>query len=390
MRVLVATTAGAGHFGPLMPFARALEHAGHDVAVAAPESFAAAVARAGFVHRPFADAPADAMGAVFAGLQGLSDDEGNEVVVRDVFGRLDAQAALPGLRALVDEWWPDLVVRESSEFASYVVAQAAGVPCVEVAVGLAAFDERFLPLLEAPLAELGAEGGVSRLQSAPRLSLVPELLEDPSATGSSRTRRFRDTERSTKADALPDWWAGASGPLVYVTFGSVAGGLGLFPDFYHQVLSAVCDLPIRILVTIGDAGAPEALQPLPGNVHVENWWPQQEVMPHTDALIGHGGFGTTLTALASGVPMVVLPLFADQPHNAARVAAVGAGLALDGGGAAIGQLNAALQRVLADQSFRDNARRVADEVDRLPPASASVPFLEELTGYGRVAYSGAP
>ncbi|MDQ3640552.1 MAG: glycosyltransferase, partial [Actinomycetota bacterium] len=98
MRVLVATTAGAGHFGPVVPFARALTRAGHDVVVAAPTSFAAAVERAGFVHRPFADAPVDAMGAVFAGLRGLSNEEGNEVVVREVFGRLDAQAALPGLR----------------------------------------------------------------------------------------------------------------------------------------------------------------------------------------------------------------------------------------------------------------------------------------------------
>ena len=276
MRVLVATTAGAGHFGPVVPFARALSHAGHYVGVAAPASFAAAVARAGFIHRPFADVPADAMGAVFAGLRGLSNEEGNEVVIRDVFGRLDAQAALPGLRVLIDEWRPDVVVRESSEFASYVVAQAAGVPCVEVAVGLAVFDERFTPLLEAPLAEMGAVGGVSRLQSAPRLSLVPEWLEDPNATGSGRTRRFRSDERSTTAAPLPDWWAGASGPLVYVTFGSVAGGLGLFPDFYQEVLSAVSDLPIRVLVTIGDAGDPEVRQPLPGNVHVENWWPQQK------------------------------------------------------------------------------------------------------------------
>ena len=380
MRVLVATTAGAGHFGPLVPFALALQDAGHDVVVAAPRSFAAAVAGAGFVHRSFADAPADAMGAAFAGLRGLSNEEGNEVVVRDVFGRLDAQAALPGMRAIVDEWRPALIVRETAEFASHVAAQAAGLPCVEVAVGLAVFEERFLPLVEAPLAEMGAKGGVPGLQSAPRLTLVPELLEDPSATGSRRTRRFRDGARSTTADPLPDWWAGALDPLVYVTFGSVAGGLGLFPDFYQQVVSAVSDLPIRILLTIGDAGDPKILQPLPGNVHIENWWPQQGVMPHAHAMIGHGGFGTTLTALASGVPMVVLPLFADQPHNAARVAAVGAGIALEGGGAAIGQLHEALLRVLHEESFRHNARRIAEEVDRLPPASESVPFLEELAG----------
>jgi UDP:flavonoid glycosyltransferase YjiC (YdhE family) len=40
-------------------------------------------------------------------------------------------------------------------------------------------------------------------------------------------------------------------------------------------------------------------------------------MPHARAMIGHGGFGTTMTGLANGVPMVVVPLFAmDQFFNA--------------------------------------------------------------------------
>ena len=62
MRVLVATTANDGHFGPLLPFARACADAGHEVAVAAPESYAVAVRRAGFEHRPFGDAPPELIG----------------------------------------------------------------------------------------------------------------------------------------------------------------------------------------------------------------------------------------------------------------------------------------------------------------------------------------
>lgn len=380
MRVLVATTAGAGHFGPMTPFASALRAAGHHVAVAAPASFAAAVGRAGFAHHAFADASPEELGAVFARLQGLTNDEGNTVVVREVFGRIAARAALPGLTKLVDEWRPDLVLREPAELASHVAAQAAGIPCVEVAVGLTLVDERFAPVLEAPLTELGARGGVAGLMSTPRLSLVPEVFEDPSATGSERTRRFRDDATATTDAPLPDWWACDSDPLVYVTFGSVAAALGLFPGLYQQTLAAVADLPVRILVTIGESSDPEMLAPLPGNVHVEKWWPQQQVMPHVDAIIGHGGFGTTLMGLASGVPMVVLPLFADQPFNAARVAALGAGVALEPGPFAVGELQEALRRVLRDDSFRKSARRVADEIERLPPASEAVPLLEALAG----------
>ena len=36
MRLLVATTRGAGHVGPLIPFARAAQRAGHQVLFAAP------------------------------------------------------------------------------------------------------------------------------------------------------------------------------------------------------------------------------------------------------------------------------------------------------------------------------------------------------------------
>jgi hypothetical protein len=53
--------------------------------------------------------------------------------------------------------------------------------------------------------------------------------------------------------------------------------------------------------------------------------------------VGHGGFGTTMAALAHGVPMVVVPLFAiDQHYNAAAVARAGAGVALGEGPGATG------------------------------------------------------
>ena len=217
-----------------------------------------------------------------------------------------------------------------------------------------------------------------RCGPGPGSRLVPELFEDPSANGSPRTRRYRDDAGSVTADPLPDWWAGATDPLVYVTFGSVAARLGLFPDFYSEVLAAVADLPARVLVTVGEDADPQLLRPLPANVHVE-------VVAATAgdasrrAMVGHGGFGTTLTGLAFGVPMVVVPLFADQPYNAARVAAVGAGIAVEADRPAL-VLAEALRRVLCEDSYRHNARLIADEIDALPPVSQSVPFLEALIG----------
>jgi len=118
---------------------------------------------------------------------------------------------------------------------------------------------------------------------------------------------------------------------------------------------------------------------LPANVHVERYWPQHAVLPHTAAMVGHGGFGTTMAGLARAVPMVVVPLFAlDQHYNARAVARAGAGIALTEGPAAIGELGPALERVLADHTYVVGARTVAADIARLPDATRSVPLLEEI------------
>ena len=119
-------------------------------------------------------------------------------------------------------------------------------------------------------------------------------------------------------------------------------------------------------MTVGRHADPAELGALPPNVHVERWVAQASVMPHAAAMVAHGGAGTTLAALAAGVPLVMLPLSADQPINARRVAELGAGLALDGGAAGVGRLAEAVARVLQDPGYREAARRIAAEVATLP------------------------
>lgn len=108
VRVLFSTTAGAGHFGPMVPIAQACVAAGHAVAVAAPTSFARNVHAAGLTHLPFPDVPEDQIGPVFARLPSLSREEADHVIAAEVFGRLDAQAALPTLLDTVADWRPDI------------------------------------------------------------------------------------------------------------------------------------------------------------------------------------------------------------------------------------------------------------------------------------------
>ncbi|MBA2767663.1 MAG: glycosyltransferase family 1 protein [Sporichthyaceae bacterium] len=374
----MATTAGEGHFGPLVPFARSLIDAGHEVRVAAPASFAPVVRKAGLEHAPFADAPPEELGAVFARVPELPRAEANATVIREVFGRCNTRAALPGVRDTIDTWRPDLVLREPAEFASYVVADALGVPHVQVAIGLAALDEFFLSLVDEPLREFGCASGAAGLRAAPRLTSVPERLDTEPAPGTAEPHRFRSADPASDPVALPSWWPDDDLPLVYVSFGSITGRLATLGDLYQGALSSLASLPVRVLLTVGEGVDHGALAPLPPNVHVERWWPQQEVMPHTSAMVGHGGFGTTMLGLAAGVPMVVLPLFSsDQFLNAARVQEVGAGIALEDGAPAVEALGGAVQRLLDDPSYAVVAGQIAQDIAGLPPAAASVPLLEQ-------------
>lgn len=102
-------------------------------------------------------------------------------------------------------------------------------------------------------------------------------------------------------------------------------------------------------------------------------------MPHTDVVVGHGGFGTTMTALAGGVPQVVIPLFAfDQFLNAERVAVIGAGVCLDGGPDAASVLAPAVAHVLGGPAYGEMALGVAAAMAKLPDVASSVAFLEQL------------
>ncbi len=331
MRFLFASTRGAGHIGPLIPFAQACRRAGHEVLVVAPRSAWQHVARAKLPFAGVDDPSEETLGPLWDRVRAAGPGEQDHIVVNEVFAGEFARAAMPGMLALIERWRPDVIVRETLEFASLVAADSLEVPEAHVSCFLAVMDGDDWGLSES-LARLRREFGLSEYAGDraddPYLTLAPRALEDPSTAPAPGTRRFRVAP--APAQSLPDWWDGSEAPLVYVSFGSAAAGNGFFPAVYRGAVDALADEPVRVLLTLGTEVDPVDLGPVPENVHVERWVPQGAVMPHAAAMVGHGGSGSTLMAMAAGLPLAVVPLFADQPINAARVADLGAGLALDG------------------------------------------------------------
>ena len=391
MRVLFASTQSTGHFAPLIPFAQACRDAGHDVLVAGPPPVGELAYRAALAYEPVAGATPERLAEVGRMMSGRAGFERIAIATTELFVGSHAKAALPDMLELVERWRPDIVARETAEVASLVAAEAHGIPDVRVGIALATPSEDWwLAMASGAVDSLRAEAGVpgdpgaDRARRAPVLTQVPMLLDEHQGELPAFVRRYRVVTPPTPGPPA-DWWEDPTAPLVPVSFGTVVPADGHFPGLYRDVIDALADVDARVLVTVGRNADPAELGPLPANVHVERWVAQASVMPHAAAMVAHGGAGTTLAALVAGVPLVLLPLSADQPINARRIAELCAGVSLDGGRTGVPWLAAAVARVLEEPAYRAAARRVAAEARTLPPVSEAAADLSAIAQLQRAA-----
>jgi UDP:flavonoid glycosyltransferase YjiC (YdhE family) len=139
----------------------------------------------------------------------------------------------------------------------------------------------------------------------------------------------------------------------------------------RNVTKALAGLPVRALVTLGEM-LPDGEVQSTGSVVVVRSAPHRQVLPHTSLVVTHCGHGTTIKALAAGVPIVCMPMGRDQDDTAARVVHAGAGLRI-GPKSSAEKIARTVRAVLEDDRFRSNARRLgdtmADELRNLDPVS---------------------
>jgi hypothetical protein len=357
---------------------------GHEVAVAAPIDVSETLREAGLPHFPFDRPHDDVMGPIWARLSEASDDHAKSMAIAagEMFAGVNARAALPLLQEAISSFRPELIVRDSVEYASLVAAEVAQVRHVRVAVHSVSFEETFPPLVNAPIdalrtsAGLAADAGASLRAEAVFSSFPASVDVVPSSSRMQSPFRARVVEDAPSS--APVAWApeGDPRPLVYITFGSLIGSIPRLRSVYVTALEAIAELPVRALLTTGTGLPADALGTIPPNVHVEAWVPQRNVLSRVAALVCHGGSGTFLGGLAAGLPMVVVGQGADQPHNGHLVAAAGAGIALSKPDASA--LRSAIRQALDAPELRQRAQRLASEIADMPTIASAVDVMLQM------------
>lgn len=177
----------------------------------------------------------------------------------------------------------------------------------------------------------------------------------------------------------PPWPSDNRDPLVLVGFTTTFQNQGAA---LRNVVAALADMRVRALVTVGEMLADDEVHSA-GPVVVVRSAPHREVLSHASALITHCGHGTTLKALAAGVPMLCMPMGRDQNDTAARVVHSGAGLRLKPN-ASSPQITRAVTELLQDARFRTNAQRSSQAIAGELKRADVVAELERIAGNARV------
>ncbi|XP_022361528.1 UDP-glucuronosyltransferase 2B31-like isoform X3 [Enhydra lutris kenyoni] len=148
--------------------------------------------------------------------------------------------------------------------------------------------------------------------------------------------------------------SGENGIVVF-TLGSMITNM---PEEKANVIaSALAQIPQKVLWRFAGK-KPDKLGP---NTRLYEWIPQNDLLGHpkTKAFITHGGTNGIYEAIHHGIPMVGIPLFADQPDNLAHMKAKGVAVSLDFHTLSSTDLLNALRMVINNSSYKENAMRLS-------------------------------
>jgi UDP:flavonoid glycosyltransferase YjiC (YdhE family) len=380
MRFLFTCQPGFGHVNPMLPLGKALQAAGHEVAIATAHSYKAVVESHGLRHiRAGLEWDESNLEGTLPEIRTIPRGDRTAWLFEHVFMDRSPRQMIPDLLAAADMWSPDAFVISNYDLSGLLAAELLELPyatcnisfrwpreLIKLMCGptLAKLREefklapdpdclaygRYLDVCLMPdgwtlgraMAQPAYAQVVARklLGSQRNMALKAALLMFVLGLDDARQRRIRQRQPNPRELYVrpgggapmagpPAWLAGLPDrPTVYVSLGTVFNAQ--YPEVFDNILAGLRDEPINLIMTLGANGDPARFGPQPPNVRIERYIPQSEILPFVDVCLNHGGYNTVIEPLLHGIPQIVLPLAADQPVLALLCLAHGAAPALPG------------------------------------------------------------
>jgi len=188
---------------------------------------------------------------------------------------------------------------------------------------------------------------------------------------------FYDGRHERQMPRELDAFLEAGSPPIVFTLGSSA--VWVARDFFQESIEATNRLGQRAVLLIGDAR--NKLPPVPDNIFIADYAPYQKLLPRASVVVHHGGVGTTSQALLAGVPTLIVPFAFDQSDNADHARRLGTSLTIYRQKYKAPTIARALNRLLTEKSFVENARRVSESLKQENgPATAANLIEQQLAG----------
>lgn len=370
-----------GHTNPTLGVVRELVRRGHEVWYYSYD-----------LHR----SPIEAAGAHFVSCnafdaeQRLSPADGARVARDMAFAAkilVDTTLALDEtVDRHMEELRPDCIVADSMAVWGKAVALKKGIPFVSSTTTFA-FNQHSAQVMKRSPAELIkllfslplANRQVRRLQK--RGYPVKSILDILQNDNDTHTIVYTSPQFQPCADTFSDRYAfvgpvlrPATAPVektapvrIYLSMGTVNNDL---LPLYRDCIAHLAKPGRELLLSVGDQVPLTAFGTLPENVRIFPKVDQIAVLEQTDVFLTHCGMNSASEGLSFGVPLLLLPQTTEQDGVATRVEALGAGLRPENQtGPAIA---AAVEKLLSDPSYRENAQTMGDSFRSCPgPAGAA-------------------
>lgn len=399
--ILAYTSPARGHLFPMMDILLELRSRGHQVIVQTLAGERERVEREGIEHR--------AISPAIEALE-LRDYEGSNplqqfrIAIDTWLER--APHEVEDLRIAVEELEPDFLIIDANTLGASAFAESSGLPwalhmpyCLPTASKDApAFGPGFAPprsvlgrtrdsLVRGVMARALADrvrrlnalrhevggvklGALEDIYETPPTILyrTAEPFEYPRSDWAPNVEQLGPGLWAPKAE-LPQWVLELPEPRVLVSISTEAQNDGVI---IQTAIEALADEPGSVICTTS-AESPDQFQSPSSTVRIAKFLPHAELMPHLDCVVSHGGMGTVQRALATGVPLCVVPWGRDQSETAARTVAAGAGVRLNPGKLDPARLRAAVREAMTK---RDGATAIASGFGRAGGASRGADLVE--------------